>query len=434
MTIHKSKGLEYPIVFCPFLWQQAEQPNRKELLFHDRESGNRLTFDLRGKKAGAEKHRDWQSEEIKAEEMRLLYVAVTRARNRCYIYLPDQKTDNSPLAHLFQDANDSLVERIKELAESSEGCTNASSSAEELKADSTAERPPLKTLKNRSFNGKISKVAMVTSFTGLNLTETELDETGVAEADDGLVMVPQPDESDLSIFTFDRGRRTGDFFHDILEKMDFQNLEGLSDLIESRLDIHGFRRTSHRDAIGQLLRQLPDIELEPGLRLRDMSRKERISECEFCYPLAHLTPAVLAKTVNQWKTVAEDIRPRMGRLRFDPIEGFMRGFIDLLFRFKDRYYLVDWKSNWLGNQPSDYGVDGMRRVMLKHNYYLQYHLYTLAADLFLEKRLPGYSYETHFGGVFYVFLRGVDLIDASHGIFRDRPTEETVKGLRRLIA
>ena len=66
---------------------------------------------------------------------------------------------------------------------------------------------------------------MVASFTGLNLTGTELDETGVAEADDGSVMVPQPDENDLSIFTFDRGRRTGDFFHDIIEKMDFQNLE-----------------------------------------------------------------------------------------------------------------------------------------------------------------------------------------------------------------
>ena len=75
----------------------------------------------------------------------------------------------------------------------------------------------------------------------------------------------------------------------------------------------------------------------------------------------------------------------------------------------------------------------MKRGMLKHHYYLQYHLYTLAADLFLKQRLPGYSYEMHFGGVFYIFLRGLDPMDASHGIFRDRPTEETVKGLRRLI-
>ena len=112
----------------------------------------------------------------------------------------------------------------------------------------------------------------------------------------------------------------------------------------------------------------------------------------------------------------------------------MRGFIDLLFRFKDRYYLVDWKSNWLGNRPSDYGTDGMQQSMLKHNYYLQYHLYTLAADLFLEKRVPGYSYQTHFGGVHYVFLRGIDPADSSRGIFRDRPDQKTVNSLRKLIA
>lgn len=112
----------------------------------------------------------------------------------------------------------------------------------------------------------------------------------------------------------------------------------------------------------------------------------------------------------------------------------MRGFIDLLFRFKKRFYLVDWKSNWLGSQPADYGSEGMRRAMLQHNYYLQYHLYTLAADLFLEKRLPGYDYQTHFGGVFYIFLRGIDSKDSSRGIFRDRPAAQTVVDLRKLIS
>ena len=215
--------------------------------------------------------------------------------------------------------------------------------------------------------------------------------------------------------------------------MDFQNLENLSELIESKLGIYGFSRTAHRPAIHRLLEQLVEIELEPGIRLRDVPKQARLSECEFCFQLARLTPAILAKTIGQWQTVAADIRLQMGRLRFDPIEGFMRGFVDLLFRFRDRYYLVDWKSNWLGNQPSDYEIEGMERAMRKHNYYLQYHLYTLAADLFLEKRLPGYSYETHFGGVFYIFLRGLDPKDASRGIFRDRPAAKAVESLRRLV-
>jgi exodeoxyribonuclease V beta subunit len=245
---------------------------------------------------------------------------------------------------------------------------------------------------------------------------------------------PATGETDLSIFTFDRGRRTGDFFHDVLEQMDFQNLENLSELIESKLGIYGFARTSHRPAINQLLERLPEIELEAGMRLRDIAVQERISECEFCHPLAHLTPSILAKSVGQWKTVGADVRTRLGKLRFDPIEGYMRGFIDLLFRFKDRYFVVDWKSNWLGNQPSDYGTDGMHRSMLKHNYYLQYHLYTLAADRFLEKRVLGYTYQTHFGGVYYVFLRGIDPAGSSRGIFHHRPDPKTVASLRKLIA
>ena len=76
----------------------------------------------------------------------------------------------------------------------------------------------------------------------------------------------------------------------------------------------------------------------------------------------------------------------------------------------------------------------MRRAMLEHNYYLQYHLYTLAADLFLERRVPSYDYQTHFGGVYYIFLRGVDPKNPSRGIFRDRQAAETVKAFRELIS
>ena len=177
-----------------------------------------------------------------------------------------------------------------------------------------------------------------------------------------------------------------------------------------------------------------EVELEPGMRLAAIPKHERLSEVEFTYPLAHLTPASVAKVVDKCANLASNVRTRMGNLCFDPVEGFMRGFIDLLFRFKDRYYLVDWKSNWLGSRPADYGPEGMRRAMLEHNYYLQYHLYALAADLFLERRLPAYNYQTHFGGIYYIFLRGIDPKEPSRGIFRDRPAAETIKSLRTLTS
>jgi exodeoxyribonuclease V beta subunit len=450
VTIHKCKGLEYPVVFCPFLWLPAESKGREELLFHDQDDPEKhLTFDLRGRKAGAEKHRNWQSAEVRAEEQRLLYVAVTRAMNRCYIYLPDQKIDKSPLAQLFPtSAEGSLVNEVTAFARSSKGCVAASISERDARRDpfsrvqgfaaaspSGSETSITATFDPRPFTARIPTVGMTASFSGLNLAAIEFEEPGVTASVGTEAPIPSsPNTSDLSIFTFDRGRRTGDFFHDVLERMDFQNLEGLSELLESRLGVHGFSQTLHRPAINEILRQLIKVELEPGMSLLDIPKHERLSEVEFTYSLAHLTPASLAKVIDKCANLAGDVRTRMGSLCFDPVEGFMRGFLDLLFRFKDRYYLIDWKSNWLGSLPADYGQEGMQGAMLQHNYYLQYHLYTLAVDLFLEKRLPGYDYQTHFGGVHYIFLRGIDPKDPTRGIFRDRPAVETVKRLRTLIS
>jgi exodeoxyribonuclease V beta subunit len=449
VTIHKCKGLEYPIVFCPFLWLPAESQARKELQFHDRDDPEkRLTLDLRGKSGGAEKHRNWQSEEIKAEELRLLYVAVTRAMNRCYIYLPDQNTDKSPLEQLFQssDKGSSLVDGVLEFARASNGCVAAAISERGTRRDAlprvqghaeacpSGEKGPAH-LKSRPFAGTISRIAMTASFSGLNTAAPALEEGDSDTSSSSIATIePEHDDSDLSIFTFDRGRRTGDFFHDVLEHADFQDLEDLSEVVEAKLRTYGFSQTLHRPAINRILRQLTEVKLEPGMSLRDIPKSERLAEMEFCYPLAHLTPTRLVKAIGESATLASDVRTRIGNLRFDPVEGFMRGFVDLLFRFENRYYLIDWKSNWLGSQPVDYGPEGMKRSMLEHNYFLQYHLYTLAVDLFLEKRLPGYDYQTHFGGVYYIFLRGIDPQDPSRGIFRDRPAAETVKSLRGLLS
>lgn len=438
VTIYRSKGLEYPIVFCPFLWPEAELRTHQELLFHDRNSANRLTFDFRGKNGGEKQHRAWQSEETMAEELRLLYVAMTRAQNRCYVYLPE-KVAKSPLAQLLQPADgESAADRICTLTAAHSDCINVSAVDPESLMKVLRRVPKdteALTLDARRFAGQISKAVITTSFTGLNVTEHELEEIAPASLSDTAAPIPTASgETDLSIFTFNRGRRTGDFFHDVLEEMDFQDLDELSTLVDSKLGTYGFAQTLHRPAIHQVLRQLAEVELEPGLSLRHIPLRERLSECEFCYPLARLTPAALARVIGKRGMLDADIRARIGRLRFDPVEGFLRGFIDLLFRFKDRYYLIDWKSNWLGRQPADYGPEGMHRAMLGHNYYLQYHLYTLAADLFLERRLPGYDYQTHFGGVYYIFLRGIDPKEPSRGIFRDRPAAKTVRNLRTLIS
>jgi exodeoxyribonuclease V beta subunit len=110
----------------------------------------------------------------------------------------------------------------------------------------------------------------------------------------------------------------------------------------------------------------------------------------------------------------------------------MKGFIDLVFEADGRYYLVDYKSNWLGNKYADYGLGPLAEAMAREHYYLQYLIYTVALHRYLAVRLPDYDYETHYGGVYYLFIRGIDA-KRKTGIFRDRPNAALIEGLEKLL-
>ena len=115
------------------------------------------------------------------------------------------------------------------------------------------------------------------------------------------------------------------------------------------------------------------------------------------------------------------------------LEGFLSGFVDLVFEHEGAWYVIDWKSNHLGNRPEDYGRDAVWEAMCEHDYVLQYHLYVLALHRYLAWRLgDAYDMEKHLGGVWYVFLRGVDG-SGNHGFFRDRPPRGLIEALDEAI-
>jgi exodeoxyribonuclease V beta subunit len=110
----------------------------------------------------------------------------------------------------------------------------------------------------------------------------------------------------------------------------------------------------------------------------------------------------------------------------------MKGFMDMVFRFEDRYYLVDWKSNFMGTNVEDYGPESLTRAMEENFYILQYTFYTLALTQYLKRRVQGYDYDRHFGGVFYVFLRGVDPGKGPEfGVYRDKPRRDLIEALSK---
>jgi exodeoxyribonuclease V beta subunit len=122
------------------------------------------------------------------------------------------------------------------------------------------------------------------------------------------------------------------------------------------------------------------------------------------------------------------------RLEFSPIHGFMKGFMDCIIEHDGRYYLIDWKSNYLGGTFEDYEMASIEKAMTKHNYTLQYHIYLAALNKYLSLRVPNYCYQGHFGGVIYIFLRGISADPVSSaGIFFNKPPEALIAQLGELL-
>ncbi|MEF1245188.1 PD-(D/E)XK nuclease family protein, partial [Vibrio campbellii] len=128
----------------------------------------------------------------------------------------------------------------------------------------------------------------------------------------------------------------------------------------------------------------------------------------------------------------DPLSAKAGDLGFQTVQGMLKGFIDLVFEHQGKYYVLDWKSNHLGDDVFHYHGDALKSAMADHRYDLQYQIYALALHRFLRSRLPNYDYEQHFGGVYYLFLRGMDG-QSDHGIFSAKPTFEFLQEMDHLI-
>jgi exodeoxyribonuclease V beta subunit len=156
---------------------------------------------------------------------------------------------------------------------------------------------------------------------------------------------------------------------------------------------------------------------------------------EFFLPVALLAPELLRQLFDGLlnPTLHGHFGELLALLHFQQSRGMLHGFMDLVFQHDGRYYIIDWKSNHLGFTASDYDRSGMARSMAEHSYILQYHLYTLALDRHLRLHLPGYSYEEHFGGAIYVYLRGINAENPDQGIYRDNPPAAFMDRADRLL-
>jgi exodeoxyribonuclease V beta subunit len=458
VTIHRSKGLEYGVVFCPFLFRSAEQRRGgdEEVLFHDSTS-RQLTRDLGS--AEWEAHRRLAIKERLAENIRLLYVALTRARHRCcivwggfrgaatsapaWLFHPIPQIEAElPIAleRHFRSLHDGLLQsdllRLAERSRQPDGnAAIAVSNLPKLEPQSyQPTRAPSVTLCNRVFSGRISRNWRVTSFSSLAAEQPE------ERPDHDQVDTPdRPAEAKATgIFAFPRGAKPGTCLHEILQHHNFSGRDEsvIRKLVEDRLHLHGLAAADFAATIVQMLGELANVpwEGEEGrFTLAQIPLAARLSELEFCFPIHNLSVAKLHLFLQQAQLAGQSVPPEIGRTSIDSVSGFIKGFIDLIFQHEGRFYLVDWKSNWLGNCPEDYQFAALAGEMVRRQYHLQSHLYAVALHKYLACRLPGYEFQKHFGGIHYVFLRGVDRRRPELGFYRHLPKLEVLLELNAVL-
>jgi exodeoxyribonuclease V beta subunit len=442
--------LQYSIVFCPFVWDGKLWADKDDShSIHDPEDNFKPVLDLRGEDAAKVVA---QREEL-AENLRLLYVAMTRAKHRCYmvwgsiseagtsapawlLHTPDighSVEDVKTARQIFNEREEAeLLGRLAELREKANGAIEVVRIPD--MPDSTTFIGTVSTstdFQAREFAGLSRQPWRVTSYSAL----AHHGSGGEGRDYDAIPAQREHGEvAAMTIYTFPRGARPGQCLHAVFENIDFTNPDEAVTEAGIGATLRGF---GYDDVwVPVIIRMVRKVLAAPldeanSIRLGAVSNAHRLNELEFYYPIANITPGGM-KAVLQENEFAEDVvlRQQIESLSFFPVEGYMKGFIDLTFELGGRFYILDYKSNWLGSELADYAPERLKQAMAESDYNLQYLIYTIALHRYLRVRIPGYDYDSHFGGVFYLFLRGIDPASGQDtGIYRDRPAKGLVEAL-----
>lgn len=454
VTIHGSKGLQYPIVFCPFLWDGGRtDQSGNAVVFHDPEQDFASCLDMGSTRI--EVHRRLAAREELAENIRLAYVALTRAEHRCYLtWGAVNDGERSALGWLFHRTADQISLQPEEVAarvlhsddqtlrDDLQRLGAQAADAIEIGDAPLGQGTPVpepvtggERLAARVFKHRLPADWRVSSFSALagggESEHPDYDRVPTADT------APEPE---MNFFGFPRGSRAGQCLHSLLERVDFRNVARRSEL--ESLAAGALREYRYDECwLPVLVDAVQRVAYTPldesgTLTLQTIAPGVRVNEMEFYYPLGQITAKGLQRVLYQHGFPGDSVGgEEIDWLSFAPTHGFMKGFIDLVFEHQGRYYLADYKSNWLGDDPVAYVRGRLAAAMGQHGYFLQYLIYTVALHRYLARRMPGYTYESGFGGVYYLFLRGMDPTRGNGtGVFYDRPSPALVAALDRYLS
>ena len=281
----------------------------------------------------------------------------------------------------------------------------------------------------RTFNGKIERNWWISSYSSLSRFHTVSHQSApikqeISEAEIEIIPKPSP-------FSFPRGARHGSFLHLLFELIDFQNNDRLqmSAIIEEQLTKHLYNDVVlWTPILTNWFEQILTFPLSQSLSLSTLMPSSKKVEMQFFIDMKPLQGYQVNKLLKQY----DPLSARAGEFQFQTVQGYLKGFIDLTFEHDGKYYVLDYKSNHLGNELSDYNQANIENMMIEHRYDFQYQLYTLALHRLLRSRLPDYDYEKHIGGVYYTFIRGMQ-DNADCGVYFNKPDFLLIDGLDKLF-
>ncbi|WP_412536797.1 exodeoxyribonuclease V subunit beta [Marinobacter sp. MIT932201] len=448
ITVHKSKGLEYPLVFLPFGTAFRAQSEKQAFVRYHDDGGRLITvFDPSPDDVAR------ADQERLGEDIRKLYVALTRARFATWV--GTAALDNwqqSGLGYLIGDDGQSRIsDCLEELAQGRGeiGITPLPDPDETQYQEQAPEAlgPALISKREAKEDWWIASYSSIeyTGMTGTGIAFTG--EVEDAQTQNLLEESSQEDSQEDNNETaqlaahrnqhhFPKGAGPGTFLHELLEWCTQQGFQRVVDN-PSLLREHLTRRCGTRgwgDWVEPLERWLLALISKPLVLDRADTKPVSLAnlatlrpELEFWFESRNVSVRKLDQLVTAHTLNGAD-RPRVEETRFN---GMLKGFIDLVFEHEGRYYVLDYKSNTLGEDDSAYTDQAMGDAILDKRYDLQYVLYLLALHRLLKARLPDYDYDRHVGGAVYLFLRGID--STGGGAFSDKPPRALIEQLDALF-